>query len=107
MGRIAIWARPGSSRDYLDWDPWRRRWVVGCRAPALGGAANATILSLMARWLGTSTSRVRWVTSGRSPAKVLEVEGVSAPELSHRLELATRGSRVDSRSPPARSDPEP
>ena len=53
MGRIAIWARPGSSRDYLDWDPWRRRWLVGCRAPALGGAANATILSLMARWLGT------------------------------------------------------
>lgn len=92
MGRIAIWARPASSHDHLSWDPWRRRWVVACRARAAGGAANDSICALVAGWLGVSTEQVRWARAGRSRAKVLEVDGLSDPELYRRLRRASTGS---------------
>ncbi len=92
MGRIAIWARPASSRDHLSWDPWRGRWVVACQAPAAGDAANDSICALVAGWLGVSTEQVRWVSAGRSRAKVLVVDCLLDPELYRRLRRASTGS---------------
>ena len=87
--RLPVWARPGSDRDSLGWDPWRSRWVVHCRAPALAGAANEAIRTLVAGWLGLAPVSVRWARSGRSPAKWLEVDGLSEPEVDARLRRAS------------------
>jgi uncharacterized protein YggU (UPF0235/DUF167 family) len=73
-------------RDRLDWDPWRKRWIVSCRAPAVSGAANDAIATLVANWLGVSPDAVRWVIAGRSRAKVIEVAGLPDSEIAFRLE---------------------
>lgn len=85
MGRIEILARPGSSADTLGWDPWRKRWVVSCRAPPEGGRANDAIRELLAGWLRVSAGQVRWVSAGRSRRKMAEVDGVTEVELGERL----------------------
>jgi uncharacterized protein YggU (UPF0235/DUF167 family) len=85
MGVLRIWVRPGSDRESVAWDRWRRRWVVSCRAPAVGGAANLAVLHLLAGWLGADPAAVRWVHAGRSPAKLVEVAGIEENELAARL----------------------
>jgi uncharacterized protein YggU (UPF0235/DUF167 family) len=86
VARLAIWVKPGARTDALTWDPWRDRWVVSCRDPAVGGAANRAVLALFARWLDLSPSAVRWDRSGRSRAKTLEVLVLSDSELQRRLQ---------------------
>ena len=85
MGRVAIWARPGSSEDRIRWDPWRRRWIVSCRAAAVEGEANSALLRLLAGWLGLPEARVSWEHAGRTPAKQLAVEGIDDAEIGRRL----------------------
>jgi uncharacterized protein YggU (UPF0235/DUF167 family) len=94
MSQISIWVKPGSSRDAIGWDPWRKRWVVTCRAPPSEGAANRVVALLVAGWLGVPPASVRWVKAGSSHAKVLSVDGVSAEEVRRRLALVTSGLRV-------------
>ncbi len=89
MGQIRIWARPGNAEDALEWDPWRARWVVSCRAAAESGAANAAIAALLADRIGVSVTEVRWVHAGRSRAKQLEVAGLPDEELDRRLHRAS------------------
>ncbi len=85
MGEIAVWARPNSVRTRLEWDRWRRRWVVHCRAAAREGAANEEIRRSLAGWLGVPPSGLAWRTGGRSRAKQLLVEGLSDEEVDARL----------------------
>ncbi len=91
MGRVAVWARPGSLTDELAWDPWRRRWVVSCRAPPTGGQANEAIALLLSEWLHVPRGSVRWVSAGRSRAKLIEVDGLTDPELEERLRSRRKG----------------
>lgn len=88
MAHVAIWSRPGSTRDRLAWDAWRKRWVVSCRTPPVGGQANESIALLVSGWLGVSRESVHWASAGRSPAKVLEVEGLTDSEAAQRLKRA-------------------
>ena len=88
MGRVRIWARPGSAEDALAWDPWRARWVVSCRAPAESGAANAAIAAILADKIGVAATEVRWAHAGRSRAKQLEVAGLSDEDVDRRLREA-------------------
>jgi len=90
MGEIEIWARPGSSADRIRWDPWRRRWTVSCRAPAVDGEANAAIRRLVAGWLGLPEDRIVWRHAGRGAAKRLEVEGIDPSEIDRRLANAAK-----------------
>jgi len=62
--------------------------VISCRAPAIEQAANRSMLNLVAHWLDIPRDRVRWAKAGRSPAKVLEVDGLTDSELSTRLARA-------------------
>lgn len=93
MGRVEIWARPGSSADGISWDPWRKRWTVTCRAPPSEGKANEAIRQLVAGWLGISADAVGWVVAGASRAKVLEVHGLSDPAIAQRLGHAASAHR--------------
>lgn len=88
MARIEILARPGSSADGLDWDPWRKRWAVSCRAPPERGRANGAIRVLVAGWLDLPLEQVRWVAAGRSRFKIVEVATLSDSEIHHRLSEA-------------------
>ncbi len=88
MGRLRVWARPGSARDELDWDPWRHRWVIACRQEAVRGEANDALVALLSGWLGVGRERIRWVVGERSRAKSLEVDGLTDAEIAERLEVA-------------------
>ncbi len=105
MGRLTVRASPGADRDELRWDPWRKVWVVACRAPAVEGEANAALLALLAEWLGVPRGSLRWVAGGRSRTKVLEAEDLLAEELQLRLEQ--RVQRSASRSATADGGPDP
>ena len=85
MARIPLWVRPGSSTDSIGWDPWRKSWVVNCRAPPTGGRANRAVASLVAQWLGLPRSSVRWARAGTARGKVLTAEGISDAEADRRL----------------------
>lgn len=98
MTRILIWVRPASSEDSLAWDPWRRRWVVACRAPPARGAANDAVAALVAGWLHVPPRSVHWERAGSSRAKVLEVDDLPEAEVERRLRAAA-GGRAD---PPGR-----
>lgn len=88
VAHLEVWARPASRVDRLEWDPWRRRWQVHCRALPQGGAANESILRLLARWIDVEPDRLRWIHSGRGRAKLLAVGGLTEGDLRARLERA-------------------
>lgn len=85
MGTIEVWARPGSRQDRIEWDNWRKRWVVSCREPPTRGKANEAIAHLLAERLGVPPNAVRYVTAGRRRAKLIEVDDVSDSEIATRL----------------------
>jgi len=85
MARVALWVKAGRGRNSLEWDDWRKRWVVSCRAAPTHGEANRAVALQVADWLGVPHSAVRWLSAGASPAKVLWVEGITDPEAARRL----------------------
>ena len=86
VGRIEVRARPGSKGDGIEWDQWRKRWAVSCREPATAGRANEAILRFLADRLRVPQTSIRFVTGSRSRAKVVEVDGLSDPEIAERLQ---------------------
>ncbi|HYB79169.1 MAG TPA: DUF167 domain-containing protein [Thermoplasmata archaeon] len=86
MGRIEIWARPGSRVDGVTWDDWRKRWVVSCCEPPAEGRANHAVVRLLAERLDVPRTSIRLVVGGRTRAKVIEVDGLSEREISTRLQ---------------------
>lgn len=80
-----MWARPGSSRDRLEWDRWRGRWTVCCRAPAIGGAANRAIVRMLAGQLGVPPEAVQVLAGEGARAKRIEVAGLDDSEIARRL----------------------
>jgi len=85
MTRVPLWVKPGSSTDAIDWDPWRKRWVVSCRAPPTGGRANRAVAILVADWLELPHTAVRWEKAGSSHRKVLSAIGITDTEAARRL----------------------
>ena len=81
MGRFAVWARPGSRENRIEWDEWRKRWVVSCREPPAGGNANEAILRLIAERLGIPRTSVRYMAAGRARGKLVEVDDLSDSEI--------------------------
>lgn len=98
MGKVEVWARPGSSRETVKWDEWRRRWVVSVTAPAVGGKANEAILALLAQRLGIPPARVGWLRSGTGRSKVLEVDGLTDEEVRHCLSKNDSSNTAKSRT---------
>jgi uncharacterized protein (TIGR00251 family) len=85
---LAIHVRPGSARDAIAFDPWRKGWTVSCRAPAEEGRANREVLELVAGWLDLSPPDVRWRRAGRARDKTIEVLGLTEDEIATRLARA-------------------
>jgi uncharacterized protein YggU (UPF0235/DUF167 family) len=99
MKQISLWVKPGSSRDAIDWDPWRKRWVVSCRAPPTGGRANRAVVILVADWLELPHTAVRWTKAGSSRAKVLSVDGITDVEAARRLRSHIATGTLESNRP--------
>ena len=86
---VAILARPGSDREVIAWDVWRKRWAVSCHEPARDGRANDALLAVLADALGVPASRLRWTAGTRSRLKTLCVDGLPAAEIDRRLRAAS------------------
>lgn len=95
MGNIEVWARAGSRREGIEWDAWRKYWVISVREPPAGGRANEAIVRLVAEQLNVPRSSVRLVSGRRTRAKMVEARGLSDSEIAERL------GRVPQRSTPA------
>ncbi|MGP8110071.1 MAG: DUF167 domain-containing protein [Thermoplasmata archaeon] len=85
LAHISVCVRAGSTADTVAWDEWRKRWVVSCRAPAVGGQANRAVAALVADWLGLPHSSVHWIRAGTSRAKLLGADGIHDAEAANRL----------------------
>lgn len=86
---------PGSSREELQWDPWRNAWTVHVRTLPLHGRANEKVRDLFALWLGLPEESIRWVRAGASRDKSLRIRGLLAGEIEARLrERAGPAQRV-------------
>jgi uncharacterized protein YggU (UPF0235/DUF167 family) len=90
--RLTIEARPGSSRESIDWDPWRSAWVVHVREPRELGQANDAVLAALGRWLALDRTALRWVSAGKRRTKIAEVDGLSEVEVKRRLGAASGGA---------------
>lgn len=90
--RIPIHARPGSARETIAWDPWRRSWVVRVREAPEGGQANEAILRALARWLDVPPDGVLWLRAGKGPSKLALVDGLRPDEVERRLRVAALSS---------------
>ena len=84
MARISVTVSPGARRSELvgrHGDGWRARVA----APPERGRANDALIELFAGLLRVPRASVRVVAGRRARAKVLEVDGLDAREIEHRL----------------------
>lgn len=65
-------------------------WKARVAAPPEGGKANRALEELLADVLGVRRDRVSVVAGRAARRKVVEVEGLEAPEIARRLEAAIR-----------------
>ena len=81
---LKVRVQPNASRDqvvgYVE-DTLRLQVAV----PPQGGKANAAVVSLLAKALGVTKSRVQIVRGHASREKLVVVESLSAQEVDHRL----------------------
>jgi uncharacterized protein YggU (UPF0235/DUF167 family) len=89
MARLAVKLTPGASADRIDgWDVdagGRPVLKVRVRARPVEGEANEALVKFLARALGVAKSAVSVQRGGQSRTKILEVAGLSDPELKARL----------------------
>jgi uncharacterized protein YggU (UPF0235/DUF167 family) len=87
---IPVWVKPGSVRDALHWDPWRRAWNVSCTSSATRGEANRAVATLLAVWLRLPPGSIRWIRSGTSRSKLIRADGIPNAEAARRLGVVAR-----------------
>ncbi len=82
--KLAIKVVPGSSRDSID--GWLGEALkVRVTVPAERGRANAAVEKLVADALGVPRRQARVVTGAASARKIVEIDGLSEPEVRRRL----------------------
>jgi uncharacterized protein len=87
VARVEVTVSPGAARSELvgrHGDGWKARVA----APPERGKANNALEELLADALGVPRERVEVVAGRSSRRKVVEVEGLEAPEVVRRLEAA-------------------
>ena len=82
--RFAVYAQPRASRTEVTGEHGEAL-KIRLAAPPVEGAANAELLSFLAKKLGVSKSAVRLVKGQRGRQKLVEVEGLDPEELASRL----------------------
>ena len=80
---------PGSRTNELV-GPHGAGWKARIAAPPERGKANRALEELLATALGVRRDRVAVVAGHAARKKVVEVEGLEAPEVVRRLEAALR-----------------
>lgn len=82
--RISVKVKPRASRDALE--GWQDdALVVRLTSPPVEGAANTSLIRLLARKTGLARSRIRIVSGEKGRTKVLEFTGVDPDDLRERL----------------------
>lgn len=82
--RINVKVKPRSSRDNVE--GWKEGvLVVRLTSPPVDGAANSSLIRLLAKKTGVARSRIRIVSGEKGRSKVLEFEGVDLEDLKERL----------------------
>jgi uncharacterized protein (TIGR00251 family) len=82
--RLKVRVKPRASRDAVV-GPERGALVVRVAAPPAEGAANASVVRLVARALGVPPSSVEVVRGAAGREKLLHVAGLRAEEVRARL----------------------
>jgi len=82
--RLKVKAVPGASRSEIV-GRLGEALKVRVAAPPEGGKANREILELLAERLGLPAASVTLVSGAASPAKVVELRGVTAEQACARL----------------------
>lgn len=82
--RISVKVKPRASRDALE--GWQDdALVVRLTSPPVEGAANTSLIRLLAKKTGLARSRIRIVSGEKGRTKVLEFTGVDPDDLRERL----------------------
>ena len=82
--KLPVKVVPGSSRNAID--GWLGEALkVRVTAPAKRGRANAAVEKLVADALGVPRRQARVVTGAASARKIVEIDGLSGPEVRRRL----------------------
>jgi len=82
--RISVKVKPRASRDTVD--GWKEgALVVRLTSPPVDGAANSSLIRLLAKKAGIARSRIRIVSGEKGRSKILEFEGIDLEDLRERL----------------------
>ena len=82
--RITVKVKPRASRDALE--GWQDdALVVRLTSPPVEGAANSSLIRLLAKKTGLARSRIRIVSGEKGRTKVLEFAGIGPDDLRERL----------------------
>lgn len=82
--RISVKVKPRASRNVVE--GWKEdTLVVRLTSPPVDGAANISLIKLLAKRTGVARSRIRIVTGEKGRSKVLEFEGIDLGDLRERL----------------------
>jgi uncharacterized protein (TIGR00251 family) len=87
VARLEVTVSPGAARSELV-SRHGSGWKARIAAPPERGKANRALEELLADLLGVRRDRVDVVAGHTSRRKVVEVEGLEAPEVVRRLEAA-------------------
>ena len=82
--RISVKVKPRASRDIVE------GWVgdilvVRLTSPPVEGAANSSLIRILAKKTGVPRSRITIVSGEKGRSKVLEFEGIDLDDLRERL----------------------
>jgi uncharacterized protein (TIGR00251 family) len=82
--RISVKVKPRASREVVE--GWKEDvLVVRLTSPPVDGAANSSLIRLLAKKTGVPRSRIRIVSGEKGRSKVLEFEGIELQDLRERL----------------------
>ncbi len=82
--RISVKVKPRASRDIVE--GWKEgALVVRLTSPPVDGAANSSLIRLLAKKTGVARSRIRIVSGEKGRSKILEFEGIDLEDLRERL----------------------
>ena len=82
--RISVKVKPRASRDIVE--GWKEgALVVRLTSPPVDGAANSSLIRLLAKKTGVARSRIRIVSGEKGRSKILEFDGIDLDDLRERL----------------------
>lgn len=82
--RISVKVKPRASREVVE--GWKEDvLVVRLTSPPVDGAANSSLIRLLAKKAGIARNRIRIVSGEKGRSKVLQFEGIELEDLRDRL----------------------